>query len=82
MPRAQKSPILLSVKSTMTTTENTQITEVWNVIKGEQIIASGNTEKSAWKAVGCKNAFQRNELISHGFKIVKENSQKRLTINA
>lgn len=65
----------------MTTTENTQttnnqtdtpvITEVWNVIKGDQILVSGSTEKAAWRAIGCKNAHHRKELINHGFKLVK-----------
>jgi hypothetical protein len=78
---ASRFPILLSVKFTMTTTEHIQntnnqtvtpvITEVWNVIKGDQILVSGPTEKAAWRAIGAKNQYHRNELISFGFKVVK-----------
>jgi hypothetical protein len=54
----------------MNTTQTTQI-ETWNVIKNDSILATAETIKKAWKLVGARNEEQRNELIAHGFKVVK-----------
>jgi len=54
--------------------------EIWNAMsKTGAIIATSNKEKGAWKMLGAKNQSQRNELLTAGFKVVKEISKISLT---